>query len=58
MTLTADQIPGYRVGTWAVDPAHTEVSFSVRHLAISKVRGKFEQFTATFETASSLSTVI
>lgn len=51
MTLTADQIPGYRVGTWKVDPSHSEVGFSVRHLAISKVKGQFEQFDATFVTA-------
>ncbi len=51
MTITADQIPGYRAGTWAVDPTHSEVGFSVRHLAISKVKGKFEKFDATFVTA-------
>ncbi|GAA2187596.1 MULTISPECIES: YceI family protein [Leucobacter] len=51
MTITAEQIPGYRVGTWAVDPTHSEVGFSVRHLAISKVKGKFESFEATFTTA-------
>lgn len=51
MSITADQIPGYKVGKWVVDPTHTEVGFSVRHLAISKVKGKFEQFDATFETA-------
>lgn len=50
MTITAEQIPGYRAGTWVVDPTHTEVGFSVRHLAISKVRGKFEKFDATFTT--------
>lgn len=51
MSITAEQIPGYRVGTWTVDPTHSEVAFSVRHLAISKVKGKFENFSATFETA-------
>ena len=51
MTLTADQIPGYRAGTWTIDPTHSEVGFSVRHLAISKVMGKFENFDATFVTA-------
>lgn len=51
MSITADQIDGYRVGTWAIDPAHSEVAFTVRHLAISKVRGKFEKFDATFVTA-------
>ncbi|HLP23279.1 MAG TPA: YceI family protein [Microbacteriaceae bacterium] len=47
-TLT---IPGYRTGTWSIDPSHSEVSFSIRHLMISKVRGVFEKFEATFVTA-------
>lgn len=50
-TTTALDIPGYRVGNWTVDPAHSEVSFSIKHLMISKVRGKFEKFQATFVTA-------
>ena len=50
MTLTVEQIPGYRAGTWTIDPSHSEIGFSVRHLAISKVKGKFEKFDATFET--------
>ena len=50
-TLTADRIPGYAAGTWTVDPAHTEIGFTVRHLAISKVRGTFEQFDATVTAA-------
>ena len=32
------------VGTWAIDTAHSTVEFSVRHLMVSKVRGKFENF--------------
>lgn len=51
MSITADQIPGYRAGTWTIDPTHSEVGFSVRHLAIAKVKGKFEKFDATFVTA-------
>lgn len=31
-------------GTWAVDPAHTTVNFSVRHLGLAKVRGQFTDF--------------
>ncbi|MGH3366010.1 MAG: YceI family protein [Nocardioidaceae bacterium] len=31
------------VGTWALDPAHTEVGFTVRHI-MSKVRGVFTDF--------------
>lgn len=53
MSISAEQIPGYRAGTWNIDPTHSEVGFSVRHLAISKVRGKFEKFNATFVTGES-----
>ncbi|AAT88725.1 polyisoprenoid-binding protein [Leifsonia xyli subsp. xyli] len=45
------EIPGYKVGTWTIDPAHSEVGFSIRHLMISKVKGIFEEFDATFVTA-------
>jgi polyisoprenoid-binding protein YceI len=37
-------IPGYLSGTWAIDPVHSEVGFSVRHLMLSKVRGRFGKF--------------
>ena len=47
MTRTADVLPGITPGTWTIDPAHSEVTFSVRHLAISKVKGSFETFDAT-----------
>lgn len=33
-------------GTWALDPAHSAVNFTIRHLGVSKVRGRFEAFTA------------
>ena len=53
MTTTAStiEIPGYRAGTWKIDTAHSEVGFSIRHIMISKVKGKFERFDATFVTA-------
>ncbi len=44
-------IPGYKAGTWTIDPVHSEVGFSIRHLMISKVKGVFENFDATFVTA-------
>ena len=44
------EIPGYKAGTWTIDPSHSEVAFSVRHMLISKVKGKFEKFDATFVT--------
>jgi polyisoprenoid-binding protein YceI len=48
---TAIQIPGYVVGTWVIDQAHTDISFSVRHLMVSKVRGQFRTFEGTLQTA-------
>ena len=47
MTTTATAIT---TGTWALDPTHTEIGFTVRHL-MSKVRGKFETFEGTVVTA-------
>jgi polyisoprenoid-binding protein YceI len=47
MSITADHVAGYQAGTWKLDPMHSEVAFSVRHLAISKVKGSFEQFDVT-----------
>ena len=36
-------------GTWSVDPIHSTVGFSVKHLGIATVRGKFEDFSGTLE---------
>jgi len=36
-------------GTWSVDPIHSSVGFSVKHLGIANVRGKFEDFHGTLE---------
>jgi polyisoprenoid-binding protein YceI len=47
MSITAAQVAGYRVGIWKLDASHSEIGFSVRHLAISKVRGVFEAFDVT-----------
>src|SRR6478609_11954653 len=33
------QVPA--AGTWALDPTHTDVSFTARHLMVTKVRGRF-----------------
>ena len=60
---TTVAIPGYRVGTWQADPAHSEIAFSVRHLMLSKVRGRFTSYDVTLVTgedplASSVSATI
>ncbi len=44
------EIPGYLAGTWTADPAHSEIAFSVRHLMISKVRGRFTGYDVTIVT--------
>lgn len=40
-----------QAGTWAIDPSHSDVSFTVRHLMVSKVRGTFTGFTGTITVA-------
>jgi polyisoprenoid-binding protein YceI len=47
MTTNLASRSDYRVGTWKLDPTHSELSFWVRHLKISKVRGTFENFDVT-----------
>jgi polyisoprenoid-binding protein YceI len=32
--------------SWQLDPAHSQITFSVRHMMISNVHGRFENFTA------------
>jgi polyisoprenoid-binding protein YceI len=55
MTVTAATtetgIPGYEVATWTIDPVHSEVGFSVRHMMVSKVRGRFTRFSGQIVTA-------
>lgn len=41
---TATTVPGLVAGVWTIDQAHSEVSFQVRHLMVSKVRGTFRTF--------------
>ncbi|CAN5189880.1 YceI family protein [soil metagenome] len=49
-TTQAAQVP---VGTWAIDPSHSEVGFTVRHL-MTKVRGLFETFEGTLTTTDDI----
>lgn len=47
-TLTTTQLP---VGTWTIDPAHSEVAFVARHLMVTKVRGAFGEYSGTVTVA-------
>ncbi|HEY6276465.1 MAG TPA: YceI family protein [Streptosporangiaceae bacterium] len=51
-TLAATAIPGYTAGTWTIDPVHSEVGFTVRHMMVSKVRGKFTTFSGEIVTGA------
>ena len=50
-------------GRWAVDTNHSSIGFTIRHLGVSKVRGRFTRFDAdvvigdTLETTSVVATV-
>jgi polyisoprenoid-binding protein YceI len=35
--------------TWNIDPDHSNVSFKVRHLMVSNVKGSFDKYTGTVE---------
>jgi polyisoprenoid-binding protein YceI len=51
LTSPSHTIPAYIAGTWDIDPVHSEVSFLVRHMVVSKVRGRFNAFGGTIVTA-------
>ncbi|MCW2717682.1 MAG: hypothetical protein QOG20_6537 [Pseudonocardiales bacterium] len=51
---TATQIPGYIAGTWDIDPVHSDVSFTVRHMMVSKVRGRFASFSGEITTGADI----
>ncbi len=51
MTTTAPT--GIVAGTWTIDPSHSEVGFTVRHL-MTKVRGQFESFEGKITTGHDL----
>lgn len=38
-------------GTWAIDPVHSSINFSVRHLMVSKVRGAFDNISGAIVVA-------
>ena len=35
--------------SWNIDPSHSQITFSVRHMMISNVHGRFEDFTGVFD---------
>ena len=40
--------------SYAIDPSHSEVAFTIRHAGIAKVRGRFTEFSGTIVVADDL----
>ncbi len=55
MTITIDNTfdTDITAGSWTIDPSHSEVGFTVRHL-MSKVRGQFTKFEGSLTTGDAL----
>jgi polyisoprenoid-binding protein YceI len=51
---TRTTIPNYVAGSWDIDPVHSDVSFTVRHMMVSKVRGRFAQVSGEIVTGEEL----
>jgi polyisoprenoid-binding protein YceI len=43
----ATSLAGAQASSWAVDPAHSEVDFSIKHLGLTNVRGHFSNIKGT-----------
>lgn len=56
MTDTTRTTLPLTAGTWTLDPMHCTVEFTARHMGISKVRGRFHDFTAQVEVGADLAT--
>ncbi|MFE1199505.1 YceI family protein [Streptomyces olivaceoviridis] len=55
MTETvAEIVPGYTEGTWTIDTSDSEVRFTVRHLGVTRVHGRFNVFEGTIRTVKTL----
>ncbi len=52
--MTITETPSLVTGTWNVEPAHSSVGFTVRHLGMTKVRGQFNAFSGAVEIADDL----
>ncbi len=53
MTTASTAVQPYLAGSWTIDPVHTDVSFTVKHMMVSKVRGKFNVFSGDVVTGES-----
>ncbi len=54
MAATTATELGLTPGKWVVDPSHSNVEFVVRHMMVSKVRGRFNTFSGEVEIAENI----
>lgn len=45
--MTTMQDTGLAQGTWVLDPTHTRIGATARHLMVTKVRGHFDSYSGT-----------
>ena len=45
--VEGEEVPA--AGSYALDPSHSQVGFAVRHVMVSKTRGRFSDFAGTVE---------
>jgi polyisoprenoid-binding protein YceI len=50
-TRTAQSTRVPTTGTWEIDPAHSDLRITARHLMVTKVRGTFGEISGTIEVA-------
>ena len=50
-STTTTPTPTDLAGVWTIDTAHSSVGFSVRHMMVSKVRGRFTEYEGTITIA-------
>jgi len=56
MSATVTTTTSPLTGTWSVDPSHSNVEFSVKHLGIATVKGAFRSFEGTLVIGEDLAT--
>jgi polyisoprenoid-binding protein YceI len=48
---TSTILPGLVAGTWNLDPNHSELGFTVRHMMVSRIRGRFRAYSGSAQVA-------
>lgn len=51
MSSPTTAVPGYVAGTWKISPDNSEVRFTVRHLGVSNVHGRFKNVSGVIVTS-------